>query len=321
MAPDGHIRLFREDDARPVADLMRRLVPQYLVTPALILHWLRSAPERAHSRLWVAEVEGRVVGLAWVDLKWWAADPGIGSIFLLIDTPSRRRGLGSALYDAAERHLLDHGAWKLEAQVVDDDGRRFAERRGYHETRRERLSQLDVPTADLSELPELAAAKAAEGVRVVPLRDLVSRARELHALYEEAAKDMPTDDPHGDVDFDEWERETLGNPLLDAEGSMNVLDGDRPVAFAWLLVDREGGRAVHELTGTLRAYRGRGLARLAKLAAIEWCREHGIRTLLTGNDTENAPMLAINDRLGYRPTVVDAEYVRVVGDPPAGGAR
>jgi RimJ/RimL family protein N-acetyltransferase len=88
---------------------------------------------------------------------------------------------------------------------------------------------------------------------------------------------------------------------------MNVLEGDDVVSFAWLELDREGGRGHHELTGTLRAYRGRGLATLAKVAAVRWCAANGIRELLTANDVDNAPMLAINERLGYRPTTVSTD--------------
>ncbi len=321
MTTDERIRPFRDEDAPAAADLMRRVVPQYLITAGVLVHWVHAEPERAHSQVWLAEEDGELAAFLWTGLKWHTADPGIGELFLLVRPESRRRGLGTALYDLSERHLLEHGAWKLEAQVTDDDGRRFAEQRGLSETRRERLSQLDVPSADLSELPALEEAKAADGYRVAPLRDLLDRPRDLHALYNEAAKDMPTDDVRANLDYAEWERGTLANPLLDGEGSMNVLDDDRPVAFAWLLVDREGGRGVHELTGTLRAYRGRGLARLAKLAGIRWCREHGVHTLLTGNDAENAPMLAINDRLGYRPTVFHFEYARIVGDPPKVATR
>jgi GNAT superfamily N-acetyltransferase len=315
MSP-SELRPFRDDDAPGVADLVRRVVPQFLANREVLLHWIHKAPERAHTRLWIAEEDGGLAGFAWTDFKWWAAEPGIGGTFLIVRPESRRRGHGAALYDEAERHLREHGAWKLEAHVTDDDGRRFAERRGYREARRERLSQLEVDDADLSELPALEEQKAAEGFRLVPLRDLRDRTRELHALWEEAAKDIPSDDPHGDIDFDEWQRETMANPLLDLDGSVTVVHGERPVAFAWLLVDREGARGEHDLTGTLRAYRGRGLARLAKLAAIRWCRENGIRRLTTGNDAENAPMLAINDRLGYRPTVFHIEFARVIGERP-----
>jgi GNAT superfamily N-acetyltransferase len=204
----------------------------------------------------------------------------------------------------------------LRTEAFDDDGRRFARNRGYDETREERLSQLDVRGADLSELAELETAAAADGFRLAPLRDLLDRDRELHAMYLEAAKDMPSDDPHRDVPYEQWRRDALGDPLLEVEGSMNVLHGERPVTFAWIVADREGRRAEHELTGTLRAYRGRGLARLAKLAVVRWCGENGIDTLLTGNDATNAPMLAINDRLGYVPSVVYTDVAKLVDVEP-----
>jgi RimJ/RimL family protein N-acetyltransferase len=77
------------------------------------------------------------------------------------------------------------------------------------------------------------------------------------------------------------------------------LAGERPVALAFLLVNPEAGVAVNEMTGTLKEYRGRGLARLAKLAAIRWAAEEGFHEIGTGNDSENAPMLALNQSLGY----------------------
>jgi RimJ/RimL family protein N-acetyltransferase len=63
-------------------------------------------------------------------------------------------------------------------------------------------------------------------------------------------------------------------------------------------------------TGTMRAHRGRGLASAVKLASIEWAARNGIVQLATRNDETNAPMLAINRRLGYRPAARRVEYLR-----------
>ena len=60
------------------------------------------------------------------------------------------------------------------------------------------------------------------------------------------------------------------------------------------------GVALNGMTGTLRAYRGRGLAKLAKAATIRWAREDGLRRIVTENDAENAAMIAVNEWLGYR---------------------
>ena len=63
-------------------------------------------------------------------------------------------------------------------------------------------------------------------------------------------------------------------------------------------------------SGTARAYRRRGLARLAKLAVVRGCAEAGISRLMTENDSENVGMLAINDELGFKHFAVMTEWVK-----------
>src|SRR6266511_1431693 len=62
-----------------------------------------------------------------------------------------------------------------------------------------------------------------------------------------------------------------------------------------------------ELPGSLTLSLRR-LARLAKSAAMRWSRSNGIESILTNNDAENAPILAINGRLGYQPVKVLIDY-------------
>jgi RimJ/RimL family protein N-acetyltransferase len=56
------------------------------------------------------------------------------------------------------------------------------------------------------------------------------------------------------------------------------------------------------MTAVARAWRGKGLARALKQATIRWAIANGLDALRTGNDVDNAPMRAVNARLGYRPT-------------------
>ena len=51
----------------------------------------------------------------------------------------------------------------------------------------------------------------------------------------------------------------------------------------------------------MRAYRGRGLGLLVKQHSLARAAELGITSVVTQNDDTNAPMLAINRRLGYQP--------------------
>jgi RimJ/RimL family protein N-acetyltransferase len=58
-----------------------------------------------------------------------------------------------------------------------------------------------------------------------------------------------------------------------------------------------------------QAWRGRGLARALKLRAARELAASGIRRLETDVDDSNAPMLAVNDALGY---VVEAGHWRLI---------
>ena len=52
-------------------------------------------------------------------------------------------------------------------------------------------------------------------------------------------------------------------------------------------------------TATARAFRGRGIAQAVKLESLAQAIELGIERVRTSNDARNAPMLHINDALGY----------------------
>ena len=75
---------------------------------------------------------------------------------------------------------------------------------------------------------------------------------------------------------------------------------------------RPGVRAAAEYAGTARSHRGRGLATLAKLASTRAARDAGVERITTENDVENAPMLAINRRLGFEPGEELHQYARVL---------
>lgn len=54
------------------------------------------------------------------------------------------------------------------------------------------------------------------------------------------------------------------------------------------------------MTGVEPSYRGRHIALALKLLVIECARSYGAAYMRTNNDSENAPMLAVNHKLGYQ---------------------
>jgi RimJ/RimL family protein N-acetyltransferase len=125
----------------------------------------------------------------------------------------------------------------------------------------------------------------------------------------EATQDVPLSEPMVDIPLEEW-LVFWDSPRTAKEGSFAVVEDGKVVATTLISADLESGRAMNNFTGTLRSHRGRGLATLAKLASIRWAAEHGIVSIATTNDERNAPMLAINGRLGYEPVARMVEYGR-----------
>jgi GNAT superfamily N-acetyltransferase len=212
----------------------------------------------------------------------------------------RRRGIGSALYDAAFEHVTSIGATRLMTSVYEsEDGLRFARARGFAEERSQQEAVLDPRT--VTELP-------AADVDLRPVTDVDPRL--VHAVDLEATRDMPSTEEITAMPYEEWEQHTLQHPLFTAEGSVVAMVDGIAAAVSLLCVDTETGRSFNMFTGTGRAYRGRGLALAVKLGSIHWAAAHGVTSMVTANDATNAAMLAVNRRLGYRPSGWYFDYVK-----------
>ncbi|MBV6457026.1 MAG: hypothetical protein HONBIEJF_00131 [Fimbriimonadaceae bacterium] len=74
-------------------------------------------------------------------------------------------------------------------------------------------------------------------------------------------------------------------------------NGDQFVGLAWVI--RFSESYYNEFTGVHPDFRGRGIARSMKSRCIEWLREQGVSSIRTNNDSRNAPMITVNERLGY----------------------
>jgi GNAT superfamily N-acetyltransferase len=68
--------------------------------------------------------------------------------------------------------------------------------------------------------------------------------------------------------------------------------------------------AENDFTGVAPDYRGRGIATALKRQAIAWAQGNGVRWFYTSSEVGNAPMIAINRRLGYQPGVRRRQITR-----------
>jgi RimJ/RimL family protein N-acetyltransferase len=209
----------------------------------------------------------------------------------------------------ARRAFEAIGVARINADVVgDESGSAFLEGRRFADVRTVVISAVDPRAVDAAELTTRRAAAERDGFGLAPYAEV-----DVHALYAlelSLSADEPGEEEPARLTFEEWRSELFDGSDLTLDGSVAVVADEEPVAYAALSVDPATGRGRNEGTATARDHRGRGFATLAKLAQLRWAAEHGIERVVTDNDERNAPMLAINRRLGYEPFAERRGYLK-----------
>ena len=224
--------------------------------------------------------------------------PGRWFIYIVVDPAHRGQGAGRQLYDQALAFARSGGAREVFTQVRDDlpDSVAFAERRGYRLERHIAESVLDLAAFSFTGPVEGA------GLRLTTLAEVGNtpeNRRKLHALHQACARDNPSNVAVAFHSFEAYSREFFEAEWFRPEALFLAVDGDRFAAFTMLRFSPGQESAYTAFTGVDREYRGRGLALAVKLSSIRYARKHGAVQMRTSNDSENQPMLAVNQKLGY----------------------
>ncbi|MFC5803564.1 GNAT family N-acetyltransferase [Streptomyces formicae] len=296
------------DDAEGFARVRRAALPFMLASAESVAFDAAHAHPESHYRQLAAFEEGELVGTAQVGIAHDSPEPGVGYANVYVHPDRQRRGAGALIVRTAEEHLARAGATTVYSWVLDAPANRaFAERHGYRPSRSAHFLRLDLGAGALPPLQEPPA-----GVELVPGTAFEDDPRPLFALDAEVTADEPSDVDTEFTDYAHWLAQTWNHPLLSRELTTVALVDGRPAAFSAARTDGSN-RYGTVMTGTARAHRGRGLAKLAKNDSLHRARAAGLTEAFTGNDTGNGPMLAINKWFGYEVCATEVRYVRELG--------
>ena len=283
------------EDAPEIVRMANRIDLTSLQTAQTFRALLERGAPKGTERL-VAEAGGAIV--AWAPSGVYADRSGW--LWIGVDPAHRRTGIGRALYDRIEARLGSLGTERLRTSANDDAGRAFLLRRGFVRTNVLRLLTLDLVHA---ELPE-------PTVDTRPLREVDIDS--IRHLYREGHDDVPSASPRAPFTDESFRREVAEAELVDRDVSSVIVDDGEVVAFTLVLANHEDGRAETQMTVVSRTHRGRGLGLAVKAGSLRRARTAGLHTMLTANDLGNAPMLAINGKLGFEASVVVEDFEKTL---------
>jgi ribosomal protein S18 acetylase RimI-like enzyme len=232
-----------------------------------------------------------------------------------VNPPFRRQGIGSAVWKVLLEDLKAQGADQLVCEVFEKEsaGMAFAEKCGFRIDRHKFHSILDLPTFDETPFLPIIAALEAQGFRFCTLADLpddLDTQRKYYELNYAAVRDIPGEFWNFEAYAQFFKERILGAVWFRREGQILAVDGNTLAGFASVSLSPETQSAYNTTTGVARGYRGRHIGLALKVLAARYAHQSGVRHVITDNDSLNAPILAINRKMGYQPQ--SGKYVYVM---------
>jgi GNAT superfamily N-acetyltransferase len=287
----------------------------------------RSPDSGERQELFAAYDGDRIVGAA---VLWTFLQDNLDKVAfeVSVDVPERRRGVGRALVQRVEQAAKDDGRSLMMCASIlpfdqreDHAYRRFAEARGYALSDFEVVRHLPLPVPDQQIAAWIEeAAPYHEGYRLETFAGAVpdDLVESLCVLLGQLAVDAPS----GVVDFEEetvtpqrYAEMVAGTEAMGrARYETVALTPDRQVvAQSTLAMSLEESPTVFQWgTFVHRDHRGHRLGLATKavnLRAVQAARDD-LTLVTTQNGETNGYMVAINERMGFRPIEVSAEFVK-----------
>lgn len=285
-------------------------------TPTLdhVHGYLTTAGLDSHHLLWVATSGDDVTGVARLQLFDGSGRAHLGQFTIDVHPDHRRRGIGSRLLDTVARAARAEERRSLVVEASSDTpGVAFLETKGFACVLS--LSLLLLSVHDAGDVAEIVHAehpgyRLSRWLGVVP-----NELAETFAIAKSAMGDMPT----GDMDYGttKWDTDRVrdmaevvekrGDTLL----TVAALHGNTIAGFTELVIPiGDSSRALQFDTAVVPEHRGSGLGLWVKAAMLDWLRAEwpAVREIETDNAEDNDHMLAVNERLGFRPLRKTRQY-------------
>jgi len=177
--------------------------------------------------------------------------------------------------------------------------------RGYREERRMKLWELDLVGGRgrlVAGVERARTQMTEDGVRLMTVDqdDDPDKMTRLYDLTVAAERDIPTTVPWRTKPYEEWHKSWFENPGIRQDRFWIARDGEEMIGLSVIGYPPTRGVPWTFFTATSGRGRGRGVARALKYETVAQAIELGAQRVRTMNDGENAPILHINEEMGYR---------------------
>jgi len=305
VTADYHLTEFDEADYEAMVRIAKAVRPDDFDSVEDHADWDANAHRAGRqSSRWFATVDGEIAAFSRLGDSPWLSGP-VRTADITVHPDYQHQGIGRGLLERIESLARERGAETLIGGTEEHREReiRFIEAAGYGEIDRDWRSTLDLDAFDSNVWRDAIDRVAASGIEILSAAELRTTTPDwidrLYELYAEVEGDMPVQFPIDSMPRDDFEVLMLGRKML-ADGFLVAIEGEELVGLTQPeRVDGEDDVIAQEMTGVAAKARGRGIATALKVSSAIWAKDAGYRSIRTFNSQSNAPMLAVNEKLGF----------------------
>jgi GNAT superfamily N-acetyltransferase len=294
------------DDAAFAADVATAVRPDEPEDPASWRHWWSTDdPAWTNERFIVLRGDAPIGYARHNHAPWDQMKKRYGRLGFELLPAERTDAQLATVFDVIEERAHSSGTRIFASYCREDDEwlARWLVGHGYREERPSKAWELDL-VAQRAKLEAMAAESrekmraAGIAVHTIDQDDDEQKLHKIHEMSEEAASDVPTTIPHVRQPFEVFAR-WFDAPTVRLDRMWIAREGDDIVGISVLSYPPTRGNVWTDWTGTSRKVRGRGVARALKLETVMQAIALGVKSVRTENDGANAPILHLNEQMGY----------------------
>lgn len=250
----------------------------------------------------VVTSKGKLVGFGSYVAGTWdpILKPGYAEISIEVNDAWRKQGIGNLLLNEIEEIANENDDKALQTSVADTNKLEleWIKSKGFEIEGHTFESQLDLSLMKFSDYDDLFNKLASSNIHFTNLEEYRNEDGYQNRFWDywwELVIDVPgmEEKPRPDN-----ERMIELTRAMDKKGFIIAVDGDRWIGMSMIIKEKDEVY-YNSMTGVSKGYRGQGLAQALKMQALEYALQNGATYVRTHNDSNNAPMLAINEKLGY----------------------